>query len=283
MTIPHQLMSWLVFLASVWFNGDSMTINILLDACKENGIDSKEVQRIIDEWKNSKELFNRWYDSLKNNNPDYSIYDDFLYIAEAFWCWKKYSKKSINILNRSSKKMPISIIEQIGNPDYVVDLGCGIGLTTMMLKNYFPNSTVIGTNITDTYQWKISSYIAKENNFILSERLPKLSGKVVIVASEYFEHFFKPIDELKFYLNIKPQYIICANTFSSPSPGHFDFYKNENNVYSGYKISKLFNRTLREYGYKNLKTGYWNNRPAVWSLQDNFTTDDSSIMNFLRS
>lgn len=242
-----------------------MSINIVLDACKENSIDLKEVQKSIDEWKDSKILVNRWYESLKNNNPDYSIYDDLLYIAEAFWCWKEYSKKTIDILNKSTKLMPISVVERIGSPDYIIDLGCGLGLTTMMLKKYFPNSNVIGTNVSNTYQWKISNYISKVYNFSLSEVLPNVSGNIVIVASEYFEHFLEPINELKNCLNIKPQYIICANTFNgNPSPGHFQFYKNENTMYNGSKISRLFNKTLKEYGYINLKTGYWNNRPSVW-------------------
>ena len=29
-------------------------------------------------------------------------------------------------------------------------------------------------------------------------------------------------------------------------------------------VSRKFNAALREAGYTTIKTGFWNNRPAVW-------------------
>lgn len=241
--------------------------NIILEACSNLGLNIPEISTILKNYDNSF-LNKKWYDSLANNKPDYSIYSDILYIGEAFYCWKMYSKKNINLLNKTTKLMSLRVIDEIKQPDYIIDLGCGLGLTTLMLKKLFPNAKVIGTNISGTYQWDIANYISKLYDFSILETIPDIKGNIVIIALEYFEHFLKPIDELERVLTTKARYIICANTFNGkPSPGHFSSYSDSDIIYSGQNISRLFNKKLRDFGYISMKTGFWNNRPSVWKFK----------------
>ena len=87
----------------------------------------------------------------------------------------------------------------------------------------------------------------------------------LIFASEYFEHFEKPIEHLSDVLrNIDPRYMLIANTFNGKAVGHFNSYVHHNKKYDGKTISKMFNDTLRQHGYEKIETNCWNNRPNYW-------------------
>ena len=91
----------------------------------------------------------------------------------------------------------------------------------------------------------------------------------LIFASEYFEHFDRPIEHLIDVLdNSKPKYMLIANTFNGKAIGHFNQYYHLGETYSGKEISKKFNNTLRDYGYEKVKTKCWNSRPAYWKLNE---------------
>ena len=49
--------------------------------------------------------------------------------------------------------------------------------------------------------------------------------------------------------------------------GHFNYYIHNGELIENKKIGRLFNKTLREANYKQLKTGFWNNRPNVWRYE----------------
>ena len=91
-----------------------------------------------------------------------------------------------------------------------------------------------------------------------------------VFASEYFEHFQRPIEHLRDVLRVaEPKHLVIANAFGSKSIGHFDIYLDEENLFDsrqvlGASVGRLFNDVLRKNGYATVKTEFWNNRPAVW-------------------
>jgi SAM-dependent methyltransferase len=207
-------------------------------------------------------LTDRWYNSLSTNVPAYDVYADQLYLAEVFVCWQLYSRDYILRLKKSN-------IFTLASIQVVVDLGCGIGYSTAALKEIFPDATVIGTNLCDTIQYKFAKSISKEYDFKLTSNLSTISNVDIIFASEYFEHFECPIDHLKDVLKLNPKYLIIANAFGPKAIGHFDFYKINGISVDAKTTGKMFNRYLKDVGYSKMKTGFWNNRPAIYERVEN--------------
>ncbi len=209
---------------------------------------------LIDE-NNSDELENRWYLSLKDNNPDYSIYDDPLYLSEAWNCYYNYSRIYLKLINKTK--------DYFKDIKTVSDLGCGIGFTTVGLKEIFNNAEVLGTNVLTSLQAKIASILGKEFNFKIQEKITEHQD--LIFASEYFEHFYKPVDHLVEILESgTPNYLLVANAFNSPATGHFSEYEIDKKIYNGRNTAKKFAETLKDFNYKKVNLGYWNNRPTIW-------------------
>ncbi len=202
-------------------------------------------------------LENIWYDSLIENEPDYSIYNNPNYLADLWACWVVYSSKYLKLI-----KSKIDLFKDI---DIINDLGCGFGYTTASLKFLFPEAKVYGTNIENTHQYNIAKYYSEKYNFEVIPSIFKTNKSNLIVAFEYFEHFERPIEHLLFIIKSnEPKYFIIANSFNAKSIGHFNFYYFNNKKYTGKEISIIFNKTLRNYGYEVVKTGFWNNRPIIW-------------------
>jgi 2-polyprenyl-3-methyl-5-hydroxy-6-metoxy-1,4-benzoquinol methylase len=203
------------------------------------------------------DLENDWYAKLNNNIVDFSVYDNVYYLADTWVCWKKYSREYINRIKKHINFYDIKTI---------ADLGCGIGYSSVALKQEY-NCKVFGTNIKNTNQYKICEKISFENDFILTENIDEIGNVDILFASEYFEHFERPVEHLlECIYKLKPKHILFANTFNAKSIGHFNLYKHFNIDYNGRSISKLFTKTLNENNYKKIITKCWNSRPTYFSL-----------------
>ena len=147
---------------------------------------------------NLKELQERWFKSLDNNIPDYSIYSEDDYINEAFYCWKTYSRKYLLMLRKYLQEENCEI--EIDNIYNILDLGCGIGYTTVGLYNIFDKAKIVGTNVKDSTQYLVDK-VATENfddriTIIDEADTLNLDNIDLVFASEFFEHLDNPIDLL---------------------------------------------------------------------------------------
>ena len=219
------------------------------------------------------ELESRWYKSLNSDNIDYSVYDDIYYFADLWVCWKKYSSEYLKAII-SDKSMAtksshgyynLKSIRQELNVNSILDLGCGIGYTTIAIKEIF-GCKVFATNIKESKQWDFCKYIfSNQNDITLFETVDNIDKVDMIFASEYFEHFEEPILHLiNIIKKVEPKYIIFANTFTSKSIGHFNNYIHNGVSYSGKDISRLFSKTLKTYGFNKVITNCFNNRPNIY-------------------
>jgi hypothetical protein len=213
------------------------------------------------------DLEKKWYESLDKGEPEYQLYNENAFLCDVWACWIVYSKKYLTAIQKnvvlSNKQL---IIDYIGKINSIVDLGNGCGKTTEALKCIFPEAMVYGTNYPGSTQYKVASIAGKESGFKMHPSANQINNAVDIVfASEYFEHFEDPVahlEEVNFALD--PKFFILANAFTSKAFGHFDFYKYNGKTIKNTEMSKIFNNTLKSYGFEQIKTNCWNNRPAIW-------------------
>ena len=208
------------------------------------------------------DLERRWYKSLADGAPDYRVYDASIYISDVWACWICYSRKYLRELRKHRDLIGL----HIGQVKKVGDVGCGFGYTTAALKQMFPDAEVIATNLEDTTQIKVARVMGDEYDFKVISDLSEIGGDVdMVFASEYFEHFLKPIDHFSDVLTATDsKSFVIANSFGTISVGHFHNYKIAHMVVDGKATSRMFNNALRNKGYQSLKTKMWNNKPSIW-------------------
>jgi len=208
--------------------------------------------------KDGKYLEDRWYKSVELGNPDYGIYDHLHYLPQLVACWIIYSKEYIRNLNK------FGLFPK--DPKVIVDLGCGIGFSTLALKQLFPNAEVFGINLKDTMQYSICNSIAKKYDFKVVESILDVPKDVDIVfASEYFEHISDPIKHLFDVIRyMSPKNLYAANSFNTRSIGHFPFYIVADELVENKKLGRIFGSEMRLHEYEKISTKLWNARPTCW-------------------
>ena len=217
-----------------------------------------------------------WYRSLRQNNmPDYSIYDSPIFVLDLWACWKLYSRNYIRNIVTSKNEINGERIYDYFNKriNNVVDLGCGIGYTSVALSQVF-NCGVYATNIKDSAQWKFCKLLFQNHNRIgIADNIKKVGEHIkknertidMVFASEYFEHFANPIDHATIVINsVKPKFIAMANAFGADAIGHFDTYPVGDKKVEGRLFGRYFNDHIRSMGYETLETGFFNNRPYIF-------------------
>ena len=216
-------------------------------------------------------LERRWYDALEQGHIDWSVYNDALYLSELWSCWMIYSKRYLHDMQMPNKIGTKSIMQDVGEVERVVDLGCGFAYTTAVLKSMYPDADVVGTNLAGTMQTRVAKRVAKEYGFTVATKLSMIKSPVdLIFASEYFEHIQDPIEHLHEVLDVlTPKCLIMANSFNTSAIGHFSTYLVDGRSINQSKIARIFNDELRRRGYQKMSTKLWNNRPMYWKRQNN--------------
>ena len=211
------------------------------------------------------DLERRWYDSLVAT-PDFAVYADPFYLCDIWLCWKLYSRKGLLALRTPQRALAgRTVVEWFGSVDQILDLGCGFGYTTAGLVELFPDATVTGTNLRETFQFPVAEALGAEYGFVVVDSFACVPFADVVFASEYFEHIPAPIEHLYALLvTARPRYLVIANGFTGRAIGHFHVYEHRGHCYPASEMSRLFNRALRKLGYRKVETNIWNNRPAIW-------------------
>lgn len=237
---------------------DKLKINDFLKDYNEfKPIDIKKATDIIKTYPENdwhKSVLKKW-----NDNNDYSVYNDEYYFCEVWFSWSKYAKKYINQIIKSEYTNNI-----LKNSNSCLDLGNGLGFSTIFLKQQFSNLKVYGSNIKDTTQWEYNLQNTSKYGYEMIDNLNELDNIDIIFASEYFEHIHNPIEHLKEVLKLNPKMLVIANSFNTIAIGHFKEYIIDNEKINEKCVSRKFNKYLRDNGYTAMKLKFWNNRPAVW-------------------
>jgi len=207
-------------------------------------------------------LERQWIDALDKGEIDYSVYSDDDYYVEAYACWMVYTR---NVMKGLSKHLHI-----FSDVKRILDLGNGIGRTTVGWKSLYPDAEVIATNFKDCEQWKISQALQKTCDFRLEENSLNLGEIDILFACEYFEHIEYPLEHLAEVIEANnPRYMIIANSFGTVGIGHFKEYKDSNffvgtDIIDWKKISRRFNQLMRDKGYVKMEKQFFNMTPYMW-------------------
>lgn len=257
-------------------------LKLFLEQCDQAGLDTELIKRLCPavsayyngntyteaELKEWTQLLHRWYDSLSNGPPDYSVYGVDEYMADVWVCWMKYSRVYLRALkSKRSLGTGRSFLDTY-DPKVILDLGCGMGWTTAAFAQLCPNAQVFGTNLKDTAQWSVASSMGKQYGFEVVESCHEIGeAPDLVFASEYFEHIVSPVQHMNDVASLKPKTWVIANAFRPRAIGHFPAYfiggKWEPNTNAG----RLFNKALRQVGHESVKTKLFNNRPMIWKLK----------------
>ena len=205
----------------------------------------------------NKLLTDKWYKSLDNDNPDYTIYDNEFFLYASLDCYKKYSEKFIKLLfkNDISKEL-------INDCSSIVDMGNGLGYSTKLIKqNVNDNVLVYGNNIENSSQYKYNIYLNNDMIKLIDQHID------CFIFFDFMEHIETPIEFINNLINKhNPKLLIFCNSFNTYCIGHFRTYKDNDLLIDQKKISRLFNKSIREKGYKKIECKFWNNRPMIFKL-----------------
>ncbi len=209
--------------------------------------DVDDLEKIVDEeWKRNYKNFDKYY--------------TYEYVYVALNCFKKYSKNSV-----------FKTFEYLGSEkiNKILDLGAGIGLTTNLLQDLFPNSEVYYLNLEKSIQNDFFEKIKKEKIKIINNEEDLYNNSFDIVfASELFEHIEKPIELLEKTMKICNKYYVTSNAFGPEAYGHFTSYFIDDVVASPREASKKFLKTIRE-EFEDMKIKTWNSRPRIFKKVEN--------------
>lgn len=214
-----------------------------------------------------KNIQERWYEALRGTGePDYSVYEPDLYLAEVWLCWFMYPRPYLRDMQKSKSLPPDGIIGSLAGTKTIVDLGNGLGATSAALRMLFPEARIIGTNVPDSAQMRMGELLAQAYQFEMVEDVSQIDGPIDLVfASEYFEHFPNPTEHLnEIVKEIQPSRWLIANTFGGDSIGHFDEYEVDGEIIHGSKMGRPWGNAMRSHGYEKVKTNMWNNRPMYY-------------------
>ena len=208
-------------------------------------------------------LESQWFDALINNEIDYSVYSHEDYFTEVWACWAVYSRTNLKLIEKHKNRLFPEVKS-------VLDLGNGLGMTTVALTEMFTDASVTGTNLKISEQWKFCELLQKSYSFDMREDSKELGHVDLVFALEYFEHIHDPIAHVEEIIeHNKPKYMVICNSFGTIGIGHFKTYETKRGDIDCKKMSKLFRDTMKAHGYEKIKTGIFNDTPNVYKLNEN--------------
>lgn len=217
----------------------------------------------------------RWYASLAAGSPDYTVYEEADYLGDLWAGWVLYSRTFLRLIQKPPRRSSWGGIRaDFPSAARVVDVGCGFGWTTGVLKEMFPEADVVGTNVGTSPQTALAEIAAKRHGFRIVRSLSEIEAPVDLIwACEYFEHWEAPVDHLRDVLQLRPKALLFANAFNVQSIGHFPAYLGDGkDVWGnrarmkGPETGRAFHTELKRAGYREVETRFWNNTPEYWSL-----------------
>jgi len=173
---------------TIWDNFLKPIFSLLIDQEK-----LREMQKNID-WERETEIFRQ----KDLNYPDYYISQNFHGIEGGYLnsgAAITYDPITQYVLPPSENWLRQEVISTIGGtPNRILDLGCGTGSTTLMLKQAFPNATVMGLDLSP-YMLVMAAHKAKEAGLNLRWRhglaeatgLPSESYDVITISLLFHE------------------------------------------------------------------------------------------------
>lgn len=129
-------------------------------------------------------------------------------------------KLAVNVFEESHMRVAEILLDKLR--DYrahnlkILEVGCGNGLLLQILRNYFPNAEIIGTNLSGS-EIVIPQVLKDPNTCIISyslENLPFASESFdVFISTEVIEHLVRPqtmVEQIKRLLKPNGVFVVTA-------------------------------------------------------------------------
>jgi hypothetical protein len=231
----YRYKNWLIHVN--WLSGQSF------DRDQAIAFEKKE----LDEW---------WWGE---HYTDFSRYDSWHYLYAGLNCFNNYSKPCAFYAHQYLGDKNIKSI---------VDVGAGIGLSTILLADLFPDSEVYYNNIEGSLQKKFFDTHKQDRiKFISNYDLVRSDRFDMLFASEYFEHFQDSTNWTSSLLsNGRFKYLVVNNSFNVRAYGHFKDYFHKGISVMPKQMSKLWLKQVRA-DYDEMKIKCWNGRPKIFVLK----------------
>ncbi|MEM2159410.1 MAG: hypothetical protein QXN55_00460 [Candidatus Nitrosotenuis sp.] len=221
-------------------------------------------------------LFDRWYATLdpskdiRQQKPDYSIYNVPDYMAVPAYCFKQWTKG-----NTLSVIKFFEIIDH--TPKSVMDVFAGTGQSTILLAKAFPDSEIIYYNVADD-QPEVFRRLCQIFDVKNATATNKLQTTEAVVAFESIEHVIEPCKFITPIIeNPETLFYADASSFSQPGIGHFPQYINAaDQPIKNKGFKRHFNRHLNSLGFyrhsdpkRFFAKHFFNGRPTIF-VRDTF-------------
>ena len=228
----------------------------LLEVLAKN--DNCSVDEVKEKLVKYEEKFNplciQWRDS---NFTDYSVYE---HIDYKYTTIPSFYMETRPTLGQMQSKFRDNNID-LNSITSVLDFGCAMGLTTILLSKIFPNAEVVAHEQSKEELGILSKIIEDHNikNITISESLPINRNFDLICMFEMIEHTPDPITFfLENVLPISGKYFVYSARWSQPYVGHFDKFINP--LQNGKKVptrtmARDFKRTVKQY-FEHIATGF---------------------------
>lgn len=210
-------------------------------------------------------LTERWYDEWYPNNVDF--YQDPAYVSLAVECLRDWTYERVN--------QSVSYLRHhtLYEPRLICDFGAGVGLSTLMLAEVFPDATVAYCDVSE-YRARVLRQLMHHfnigHNVEIFRDIPRSSD--VICAFDVFEHFKKPLEPLSKLLNSETRFIFDSSSFKYRAPGHFNEYVINDIVVDARNAKGVFYNAIKQCGYVTSAdvhhVSYPSGRPTVFIRSD---------------
>jgi len=247
---------------------------------KKYNVNYKEAIKLFNELNNkfNYKNFKPFIEWQKSDYTNKKIYDMPYYKLDLLASYK--------LITHASTQFVLDNIPD--DADIILDYAGGIGFTTLLLANNFPDKMFYYFDLQNNFfkfLIKKSKINFKNIKIINKDELKEIKFDCIIMF-EFLEHLRDPI---KFFkkeivpMNIK--YLYYANGFSKMGLGHFPNYPDENGIYQINKyFSRYFSKFLKKYYYKVCAA--WMKKP-IFALIKNDTNkknlDNYKKKNFIKA
>lgn len=213
----------------------------------------------------------------KYKQDEFLHYRDTEYLIACLFFYKINVRKCLNIFRHIYEYKEKELIDRrvystFNNPNKVIDLGAGIGVSTLdMKRDLFPYAKVYYHNLTGQ-QWDFAKKLFASNkiNVKMVQDYSDVGATDIVFAFDYFEHFQSPMKELDRVLtSLKPKYIMETTDFTHAFIGHFPEYNvllRDEEFIAHRKTRAYFSAFLEANGYllHSVSKTFWNGEPRIW-------------------
>lgn len=206
---------------------------VTIEECKQAELDQTE----------------QWYSS---GQTDFSVYahEKSLLACASYTIWQSlvHVERPTKYLRDHGFRVPVK---------NVVDHGCGLGFSTLLLGQLYPRARVIGTNVPGVQmefnRFLLSKFSPRNVELIDERELDDLRlDRVYLLCLEVFEHFKKPLVELRHLIELlRPVMFAESSSFAVRATGHFDEYDFDGDLLPNTRLpSDRFNTSIKSLGYE---------------------------------